>query len=299
MVTALVAVVAASILYGLASVLQAAGVARVATTAQVLRQPLYLLGLAFDVLGWVGSLIALQVLPLFAVQPILAASLAVTVVSARFALGVQTRPRDAAAIVVGVLAVSVLALAAVERPSQRPGKVTVVVLVAAAVALGLITVAAWRGMRSIGLAALAGFGYALAAIGGRTVQPAPAGVPLVSWSQLSQLVAQPMLWVLVVGGLLGTALYARALGRGPVGPAAAALWLLQVIVPALVGVTALHDTVRAGWGAASVAAMVIALAAVLVLASAPGQVTGEGTGAGNAGNAADGSAGDRTTARPA
>lgn len=273
MLTALLAVAAASVLYGLASVLQAAGVARVSSTAQVVRQPLYLLGLLFDVLGWVGSLIALRDLPLFAVQPILAASLAVTIIAARYALGVSIRRRDATAIVIGVLAISVLALAAQHRPSQQPGTTTVVVLSAAAAALAVATALAWSAMPSVGLASLSGFGYALAAIGGRTVQPAGGGVPLWSWVQLTHLLAQPLLWVLVVGGLLGTALYARALERGPVGPAAAALWLLQVVVPAVVGVVALDDRVRPGWGIPSVLAMLVALGAVVALATAPGQRT--------------------------
>lgn len=89
----LLAAVLASIGYGLASVLQAVGARRAAASgAGTAVQPAHLGGLALDGASWLVSLLALRVLPLFAVQAVLAGSLAVTAVAGERALQLRLVP---------------------------------------------------------------------------------------------------------------------------------------------------------------------------------------------------------------
>lgn len=270
---ALLAAVAASLGYGVASVLQAAGAARVQPAgdgiATVLRSPLYLLGLLADLVAWLLSVVALRRVPLFVVQPILAASLAVTVLLARRVLGTAMRPREVAAVVGVVVASGVLASSAGLGRVRPPGTVAIVVVCVAVVAVAGACAAAWRSGHSVVLALLAGTAYGLGAIGARVLRPAPPGVPLLSGAGIAYLAAQPMVWVVVVGNVVGTLVYARSLQRGAVGPAAASLWVAEVVVPGAVGVLALGDTVRAGWAAPAAVGVAVVIASVLVLAWAP------------------------------
>lgn len=89
MTLGLFAAVAGMMAYGIATVLQAAGAKRAHGVA-VLGQPLYLLGTGLDAAAWLASVVALQQLPLFAVQAVLAGSLGVTVVLARVFLGARS-----------------------------------------------------------------------------------------------------------------------------------------------------------------------------------------------------------------
>ena len=68
---------------------------------------------------------------------------------------------------------------------------------------------------------------------------------------------------------MGTLAYATALERGPVGPATAVLWAVEVVVPASAGVLLLGDVVRSGWTPAVVVAVVVLVAGCVVLAGSP------------------------------
>ena len=72
----------------------------------VLTHPLTLCGLALDTVGWVASRFALHTLPVFAVQTMLAGSLAVTVLAARVAFGTRLRRETQAAIVLAMVGLS-------------------------------------------------------------------------------------------------------------------------------------------------------------------------------------------------
>lgn len=96
--------------YGVGTVLQAAGAKRSRGLA-VMRQPTYLVGLGCDGVAWVASLLALQRLPLFAVQALLAGSLCVSVVLARIFLHARLRVRDGVAVTLVALALAAVAAA--------------------------------------------------------------------------------------------------------------------------------------------------------------------------------------------
>lgn len=266
MSAALLAAVVGALLYGSGTVLQALA-ARRASGPAVLRHPWYLAGLGCDLLGWTASLVALRALPLFTVQALLAGSLVVTVLLARVVLGAPLRRVDGVAVVVVVGALVVLARAAGPESPVRalPDAFTATVLAALGV-LAAVSVAAYR--RGAGwlfalLAALAASGAAICA---RAVT-LPAGA---ATGELVRAVAvEPLAWAVAGFGLLMTVAYARALERAGVGATAAVMAVVEVVVPAAVGLGVLHDSVRPGWPVAATVAAVLALAACVALAASP------------------------------
>ena len=260
--TGYAAAVGGMVVYGVASVLQAYA-ARRATGPRVVVDPFYLAGLVGDGVAFVLSVVALATLPLFVVQSLLAGSLAVTVLLALPVLHLRPTRRDVVAVgvvTVGLLLVS--ASAAAESTRTPPAWFSTVMVVVAGVVVVASVLLYSRGT-SVAVAVCAGLGFSLAALGARALHLGEG-----HWHELP---GEPMTWVVVVGGGLGALMYARSLERGDVGPATAALWVVEVVVPGAVGVAALGDAVRPGWEAAAVMGVIAAVAGCVVLAHSPAQ----------------------------
>ena len=82
-----------------------------ATVAAALT-PTFICGMVLDVVGFVGSVVAARLIPLFLSQTIMSANLVVTAILGVVVLGVRLRPRDVVAIVVVVGSLCVLGLTA-------------------------------------------------------------------------------------------------------------------------------------------------------------------------------------------
>jgi hypothetical protein len=80
----------------------------------------------------------------------------------------------------------------------------------------------------------------------------------------------PLAWVVAATGVAGTMAYAAALRRGPVGPATAQLWAVEVVVPAAVAIPLLGDGVRPGWLPPAIVAVAAVVALTAVLTAGPG-----------------------------
>lgn len=253
---ALGAAVLGALAYGIGSVLQAFAAQR-ATGVAVLRHPFYLLGVGFDLVAFAASLVAVRDLPLFAVQSVLAASLGVTVVLARFVLGTPLRRRDGAAIVGVIAALVVLALASGSQSAQLPPSwFTGAVLAGVASTAGVLLVCYRRG-HAIGLAMLAGASFAGSAIGAR-------GLDLTGgW--LAAL-GHPTAWTIVTFGLIGSVAYARSLEHGSLGSSTATVWVVEVALAGLVGIAVLGDGVLPGWGPPALGAIAVAGLGCVLLA---------------------------------
>ncbi|MFJ6194489.1 hypothetical protein [Micromonospora sp. NPDC092111] len=265
---ALALAVGAAFGYGIGSVLQAVGARRGASTLRALGHPLYLAGLACDTMAWFASLVALQKLPVFAVQSVTAGSLAVTVVAARIVLAARLRRRDTAAILVTVAALTVISLAAGPEPPVTASTGLRIGLAVAAVLTALAGTAALRVTRPTVSATLAGVAWGVTALCARAFVPPsdPFGRP---GAALFDLLREPVTGGLVVSGVTGTVLYAHALRYGQVGPVTAVLWAVEIVVPSVAGVVLLGDGVRPGWLPWAVAATLTTVAATVVLARAP------------------------------
>ena len=264
MTLALLAALAGTLGYGVASVLQAVGAARASGPA-VMRHPAYLAGLACDGLAWLASLVALQRLPLFVVQSLLAGSLGVTVLLAWVFLKARLRARDAGAIAVVVVALATVAGASGAQSAQgaphgfRAAMLALLLITAAVTALG------YGRAGSLSLAALAGVAFSGAALCARAVHIGTTWAPLLT---------EPLAWAVLGFGAVGALTYARALERGPVGPATAVLWGVEVLVPGVIGIAVLGDLVRPGWTLPALMAVAAAVVACSMLATSPAQDVG-------------------------
>ncbi len=262
MLIGLMAAALASLGYGTASVLQAYGARRseaeaasegqqevTATGAPTLRStisaaltPTFIAGMVLDSLGFLGSIVAARLIPLFLSQTIISANLVVTAVLGVFILGVRLGRRDWTAIATVVVSLVVLGLTA-GHLGDRPAAWALHwgVLAAAVVILGagvaLIRVVGARAAVPAGL--IAGTLFGLMAVGVRVVDgvdPLQAGVML----------TDPAFWTIVIAGVGGFYLFTVALQLGSVNGAAAAVVVGETVVPGVIGVLLLGDTARPG-----------------------------------------------------
>ncbi|WP_153505856.1 hypothetical protein [Cumulibacter manganitolerans] len=262
------AALAGTVGYGLGSVLQGAAARRGGGPA-VLVRPAYIAGVACDLLAWVASLVALQRLPLFTVQALLAGSLAVTVLLARAFLGARLAPRDGAAIAVVVLALAVTgASAGAEAAGSAPTWLVTALLVTLLVSAA-VTGLRYRGRHPITLAISGGVAFSGAAFGARGLQTGGGLLPLLS---------EPALWLIVALGVVGALAYARSLEVGAIGPVTAVLWVIEIVLPGAAGVAFLGDQVRPGWTVPALVAVGAAIAGCVALAASPAQAAAEAAG---------------------
>lgn len=249
--------------YGLGSIVQSASAKRRGGPTAMI-QPLYLLGIGFDALAWIGALIALQKLPLFTVQAILAGSLAVTVLLARFFLGARLVRRDLVAIgVVGLGLVLVAASAGVQRVQYIPAGLVWGMAAGLVVILGM-TFWAYRHGAPLLLATLSGLAFSGGALGGRAI-----GLGDLGW----RVVASPILWLMIAYAILAIFAFSRALERGEVGAVMAIMWVVDVIVPGVIGVLILGDTVRTGGTIPAILGVTISVIGGILLAGSAARQT--------------------------
>ena len=276
MLASLVAALFAALCYGVASVMQAIAVRAASRRSakavgeggegvdpgllvRMLHQGLFLASIAIDLTGFVAQLVALRRLPVFAVQAIIAANLAVTAVFAAWFMKMRLELREWLAVAGVVVGVALLELSAGTQGAKRVGSAFELGLILAVAAVGLAGFAVARlpnPVRTPALGAIAGLGFAVLAVAARIL---PGFAPL-------QLLKSPATYTLAAAGIVSFLLYATALEGGSVTTATAAVVLTETVPPAVVGVLFLGDTTR--HGLAGVAALGFVLAVVCALALA-------------------------------
>jgi drug/metabolite transporter (DMT)-like permease len=276
MLASLVAALVSAICYGIAAVMQAIAVrAASRRTAEfageagqgvdpgllvrMLRQGLFLASIAIDLAGFVAQLIALRRLPLFAVQAMISANLAVTAVFAAWLMKMRLSVREWLAVAGVVVGVALLGLSAGAQGAARVGSEFQLGLIVAVVAVGVTGFAVARlpnPVRTPALGAIAGLGYAVLAVSARVL---PSFAP-------SQLIRSPATYTLAAAGIVSFLLYATALEGGSVTTATAAVVLAETMPPAVVGVLFLGDTTRHGLTAVAGVGFALAVACAVALA---------------------------------
>ena len=248
MILALLAGLAAMACYGVASVLQALG-ARHTTTAVGLDARLlvrlagqlpYVIGIALDLVGFGFQVVALQTLPLFLVQSLIAGSVGVTALVATRWLGTSLGRGERLSLAALVLGLVLLALAAEEGPARvLAPSVGWVVLASVPVVAAVALLGERRSGRTgfLVLSACAGVAFAGVGIAAR-------GLDLSR--PLAAVLVDPMLWAVAAFGLLGALLFATVLQRGSVTVASAILFGVETLLAAGVGVLLFGDTARPG-----------------------------------------------------
>jgi drug/metabolite transporter (DMT)-like permease len=276
MVVSLLAALLSAVCYGIASVLQAISVraasrrsvAQVGEAGQgvdagllvrMLRQGMFLGSMALDLLGFVAQIVALRRLPLFAVQAIIAANLAVTAVVAAWLIHARLAVREWLAVAGVVAGVGLLSLSAGAEGAARVGSPFELGLIVAVAGVGVAGFAVARlpnPYRTPALGAIAGLGYGVVAVAAR----------ILPGFGVLQLVKSPVSYTLAAAGILSFLLYATALEGGSVTTATAAVILAETAPPALVGVIFLGDTTRHGLTAVAAVGFVLAVVCALLLA---------------------------------
>ncbi len=262
MLIGLFSALVAMLLNSVAGLLQSDATRRVSRRRPLVVQPHYLGGVVMDGLGWACTVVALRYLPVFAVQAVLGGTIALTPLAARPLFGSVLRTVDRVAIGACVIGVVLVAASA---GTDRPSTVSVaayVVLFLAVVALAVATVLLWRGERAWPLAVVAGMGFGGTSLAVRAVVD-PGGV--------TGLLAQPAPYLVVVFWAVGMACYSRALVLSAVSSVTAVFLVTEVLVPGLVGIALLGDTVRPGWWLPLLIRLLLAVAGVIVLAHSPAQ----------------------------
>jgi drug/metabolite transporter (DMT)-like permease len=256
----LLAAVGASIGYGVATVLQALGTRRAGGLA-AFRQPYVLAGFGLDIVSFLASLIAFERLPLFLVQAIIAASLVVVVLVAHPVLHTPLRRADLVAAGVVVAALVVLGGAAGTQPPKPADDAVVRVALIATAVLVVATIAFYPKGPAWVMGLASALGYSGVAIGVRGAREG---------GSLWHVLWQPMTLVVVASGVIAIVAYVRALERGPASLAASLVSVGEVVVPGVVGLVVLGDTIKAGWAVPAALAIAAALGGCLALARTPG-----------------------------
>ena len=252
MLVSLAAAVVAALCYGVAAVMQAMA-ARAASRRSVrsvgssalgnvdpglvlrmLHQWRFIASLALDLVGFVAQLVALRRLPLFAVQAMIAANLAVTAVVAAWLIHLELSWREWLAVAGVVVGVGMLGSSAGQQ---------VVTGVSSEFKLALIL-------------AVAGLGYGVLAVAARVLPG----------FDLHQLLRDPAAYALAAAGVVSFMLYATALEDGSVTVATAAVVLAETVPPAVVGIMYLGDHTRPGMGGIAVLGFSLAVVCAVALA---------------------------------
>jgi drug/metabolite transporter (DMT)-like permease len=275
MLASLTAALVAALFYGIASVMQSIAAHEASNRApqdadaggvdpgllpRMLRQWRFVVSLCLDALGFVAQLVALQRLPLFAVQAIVAANLAVTAVVASMVIKVRLSWREWLAVTGVVAGVGLLGSSAGPEGADQAGVVFKLALIIAIAALGLIGLAAARLLRDPGrtlaLGLVAGFGYGVIGIAARVLN---------GFEPLT-LIRDPAAYAVAAAGIVSFVFYATALEGGSVTVATAAVVLAETLPPAVIGVIFLGDRTRPGLQPAAVAGFLLAVASAVMLA---------------------------------
>ncbi|MEU4568054.1 hypothetical protein [Micromonospora sp. NPDC023956] len=234
--------------YGVANLLQSVAAARTTVHQSfhpglLLRlacHPTYLVGLTFQVAGFVLAFLARRDLPLFLVQASVAAGLGVTAVLGVLVL--KWRLPRAEVALLGLLfgGITALVLAARPAPSKQlgaAGLVGLTVTLAAVALLGFFAVRLHGAPGSVALGSLAGLAFSAAAVAAR---------PLASVHSTEAFLRDPLLYLLIAHSVVGQLLLGLAMQRGSTTAAVAAMDAAGAVPAAIVGLLLLNDKIWPG-----------------------------------------------------
>src|SRR5664279_1484618 len=224
----------------------------------LLHEPVYFVGLAIDLLGFVFTVVALQLLPLFLVQAVVASSVGVTAVIVSASGRPMGRPGwiALAGSVTGLLLLGLSSQAGDVPPLAIGWHWLLLGMAVPLAGLGAIGVRMTGRWSPIVLAFAAGLSFTCVAVARSFDMPDPV------W----MFVLQPAIWAIVVDGIVGTVLFAYALQRGRVTVVAAVTFTTNTVLPSAIGIIFLGDQVRSGYALVATAGFLVAVSGAIALA---------------------------------
>ncbi|MFB6961536.1 hypothetical protein ACFCYB_32200 [Streptomyces sp. NPDC056309] len=264
----MVCALGAAVCFGTATVLQAIAARAAADTGgggdaalllRAVRQWRYLAGLGLDGLGFLLQIAALRSLPIYVVGAALAASLAVTAVTASRLLRVRLSAVEWSAVGVVCAGLAMLGLASGAEGREDGSAALKWAMLGAALAVLLLGAVAGRlpeRVRALLLGLGAGFGFGVVEV----------AVRLIDSLAPSALFTNPAAYALLLGGGAAFLLLTSALQRGSVTTATAGMVIGETIGPAAIGVVWLGDRTREGLAWLAVLGFAVAVAGALALA---------------------------------
>lgn len=251
----------AALASGSGSILESLGVRRAGAyggtaldLVRLRRQWIYFLGLGADLVGFGCATAALQRLPLFLVQSVLAFSVGVTATIAAF-LGTRMATAGWVALIVGATGLILLGLSALPGPARALPLGWRWILPAMALPVAAIAWYARRGHRRWAAPVLAfgaGLGFSVVGVAARTL-----GTPGPMWLPVS---------AIVLNGLIAAVVFASALQEGSATAVNAIMFTTNTALSSVIGLVWLDDRVRTGFGAVAVAGVVLAMSGAVVTA---------------------------------
>jgi drug/metabolite transporter (DMT)-like permease len=260
-------VLAGSVCSGCAAVFQALAARSIPDDGKGLRAGLvldlvrrwrFLVGIALDLCSFAAATVALRVLPVFLVQAVVAANLAVTAIVAWYMLGTHLRRAELVSVVAVCVGLAGLAVSAAPQSPQHGTTALHFGLLGAVAALVLLGLGASRlpgRWNAAALGLLAGFAFGLVNLCSRVLPNFEPGV----------LLTAPTFYAMPLAGLCALLFLNTALQRESVVAASAGTILGQTIFPAAVGLVALGDHTRDGLMPLAIAGFVVALVGTLLL----------------------------------
>ncbi|MGE5289093.1 MAG: hypothetical protein ACM3ML_18240 [Micromonosporaceae bacterium] len=226
---------------------------------RMLGQWRFVASIGLDFVGFIAQLVALRRLPLFAVQAVIAASLAVTALTAAWLASHTLAGREWAAVFGVTMGIAMLGSSAGASGAAAVGNEFRLGLIVAVAAFGIAGLAAARlpgRYRTLALGMIAGLGYGVVGVAARI---------LVGFSP-ADLIRDPAAYALAAAGVISFLFYASALEHGDVTVATAATVLAETVLPAIVGVLFLGDTTRRGLVGLAAVGFAFAVAGAVTLA---------------------------------
>lgn len=250
--------------YGVSSVLQSVAAKRSAAVvgltglALIIKQVPYLLGLMADSVAFLGNLVAVRELPLFLVQSIIAGSVGITALIASLR-GAHLSWKDWTSLAVLGIGLVLLSVTAVPTAAARISLADDrIILVSAAVpaVLGFIGFRMQGRPSAIVMCCAAGLGFTGVAVAARAIADDP-----FSWS----LLIAPLLWAIIVHGAVAIGFFTIALQRDAVTLVTAITFVIEVLVPSLIGIALFGDAIEPGRMPFAVAGFLLAIGGAVSL----------------------------------
>jgi drug/metabolite transporter (DMT)-like permease len=189
-----------------------------------------------DGLAWALMLVAVQALPLFVVQPIVALSIIITILVERFAFKrlLSTKVIGAMClIVVGLILLTFTATTESATPVSHPIQLVIILSPLLLAAVGGVYIRKESQSSTFLLAAISGLAFGGTAITGRMMTFSPP-----YW----QVIFSPLFIALLVYGLVGIMFFTAALQRHQASVVNAIMMAFETIIPMVVGLLFLGDT---------------------------------------------------------